>query len=160
MNTAPGLEFWWHLAVMLASEMLVIVLIAFAWQTVTASAVWRRTIWQTCALGFLTLLAVELSGGSRVVAGWRKSQQSPVQASALKAEHRTFSVTIGDWSQGSSASDATSIPVLKRTAHSWWPGILWLAGFALLIGRMLFVRIFFLLHGTRLGRSGVAGASP
>jgi hypothetical protein len=33
MNTAPGLEFWWHLAVMLASEMLVIVLIAFAWQT-------------------------------------------------------------------------------------------------------------------------------
>lgn len=145
METTPALDFWWRFAAMLALEASVIVLIAFALQSVIASAVWRRTIWQACALGVLTLLAVELSGGSRVFAGWMKGPQ--VTFTNMAPEDRGFSVTISEWPKAESRSP--SIPAPDRTSRSWWPGILWLAGSVMLIGRMLFVRFVFLLHGSR-----------
>src|SRR5262245_30315211 len=94
METAPALDLWWRFAAILALETSVIVLIAFVWQSAIASAAWRRTIWQACALGVLTLLALELSGGSRVLTGWLKLQRSSHQATA--PAQRTFSITISE----------------------------------------------------------------
>jgi beta-lactamase regulating signal transducer with metallopeptidase domain len=148
METAPGLDFWRRFAAMLALETSVIVLMAFALQTVVTSAVWRRTIWQGCALGVLTLLAVELSGGSRVFSGWMKTPQ--VTFANRAPEDRSFSVTVSEVLELPSARPSVLAP--DRTQHSWWPGMLWLAGSALLIGRMLVIRVFFLLH-TRCRRA-------
>jgi beta-lactamase regulating signal transducer with metallopeptidase domain len=153
MNPAPALECWWRFAAVFAVEVAMVVLIAGGLQMLIASAVWRRTIWQVCAVTVLALICVEASGGSRMVASLLASEPKPPTRAAPPP---SFAVSATEISESASEPDfvaanaGVAVDVAQKE-HCWWPGMLWLAGAALLSGRVLIIRFFFLLRA-RQGR--------
>jgi len=154
MDTTPALGFWWRFLALLAVEMSLIVVAAFACQCFTKSAMWRRAIWQAAVLGALVLLLCELTGASRVIRAMISSGRTGVPAVIAKKQP-SFLVTVTDSPMipGTSVSPNSSarIPTAARPGEtrSWWPGILWCAGFGVLLARILLVRSVFLLFGHR-----------
>jgi beta-lactamase regulating signal transducer with metallopeptidase domain len=149
MNTAPALEFWWRFAGLLSLQISIMVVIAFGLQAVMASATWRRTIWQACALAVLVLVCVEANGASRMVATILSRQTDRTRH---LTPPRAFSVSVMETLEsGADVALPPALPIrtVAPSKHAWWPGILWLAGSALLLGRMLFIRLLFLLRARR-----------
>jgi hypothetical protein len=148
METTPSLDFWAHFAAVVALEVCLVVAITFAAQHLVRSAAWRRAIWQTGATGILVLLMVELTGGGELASRWMPQREKALASRA--PEPGSFSVRIAE-----NASDALGIPgpivepSIERRASSWWPGIIWLVGSALLLGRIAFIRLVFLLGAKR-----------
>jgi beta-lactamase regulating signal transducer with metallopeptidase domain len=65
VNAQAFHEFWWPAFGVLAVESTVIIGVGALGARFVKSALWQRTIWQSCLAAVLALLAVELNGGAR-----------------------------------------------------------------------------------------------
>ena len=146
----PTITFWWRLFGLLAIEAALVAALAAVLARWIQSAVWRRTIWQAGALGLLVLAACESTGLNRGLAAWATAKPEP--RSSRRIVVRTFPPRIKpappiasndpDVAPGLKTTDATTANYNSRT---WWPGLIWLSGFGLMLGRNGFARFVLLL---------------
>ena len=134
----PSLAFWSSLLGLLATETaLVIAAAGLAARWLRAPQL-QRAVWQATLLGLALLWAAELTGARCQLAKLR-----PVKPVA-----RTLSVRLLDAPPVVPVSEPYSGEVLAAAPRAvsppqsvWWPGWLWLAGCALLTGRLLLARV-------------------
>lgn len=144
MNPTIELDFWLRLLGILALEIGLVVALAFVAQTLTQSAFWRRAIWQSCFVCLLLLVASEFSGAGRGIAVWFAGKpvvERKVSVRILSADESFVPAPIETEIPPPMEFSEKPAPVVRSV---WWPGILWLAGFALIVARILFARILFL----------------
>lgn len=179
MNAAPDLAFWWRFGATLGLELTLIVLAAFAMERFMRSAMWTRTIWHVCLLGVIAVTVLEVTGAAHAVVSWLaapKPQPSPTLALTCEAQPPSMFVPMDTPTPVGVPEPTLTLfappppppvvtllvppivmpepqPLLQPT-HSWWPGIMWFAGFGLLISRMILVRILFV--SARRGRKSLS----
>jgi len=153
MNTGPAFGMWLQLFGALAVEASLIFLVAFGLQQWARTGVWRRTIWQVALAGMGLVTVLELTGLSRAAIGWTapkpKSQQPlPLQETRknlpILSEPAIDFAPVGE--TVAPVQDATASPAsdrLDRVRFGWLPGILWLAGFGLVLGQAGLARLIF-----------------
>jgi beta-lactamase regulating signal transducer with metallopeptidase domain len=72
----------WSVFGLLAAEVALLVGIAGLIARRVTSAVWRRTVWQSCVLALLGLLVMEISGSARYIAGFAAGKGRAAHPSA------------------------------------------------------------------------------
>lgn len=156
---------WAEPLAVLAAGMLVAAGLATAVAGRRRSAAWGRTAWQAALLGALLLTGVELTGLGRGVAAWLRPARTARSRPAARPGTAPLSEPLGsrDDEGGMSPGPAgrrgaeapakgdgsISLPAVgDRAAPAeasaeacWWPGILWLAGTVVLLGRVAIVRL-------------------
>ncbi len=150
----PTTTFWWRLLMLLAIEAALVAAVAAVLTRWIKSAVWRRTIWQAGALGLLVLAACESTGLSRGFAAWATAK--PEARSSRRFVVQTFPANLNP-APPSASDDLEAAPELRpandstaiSTSRTWWPGLVWLIGFGLMVGRTGLARFVFLLASHR-----------
>jgi beta-lactamase regulating signal transducer with metallopeptidase domain len=151
MNPTLELDFWLRLLGILALEISLIVALAFTAQAFTQSAFWRRAIWQSCFVCLLLLVASEVSGAGRGIAVWFAGKpvvERKVSVRILPVDESFVPAPIETEIPPPIEFSEKPAPVVRSV---WWPGILWFAGLALIVARILFARILFLSLRWRKG---------
>ena len=127
-----------------------VLLIGAAWlENRVSSAAWRRALWQIVFLLLLIIPVAEMSGIGRGTASFLfgKERSKP-----------QFTVSISDnpvlIDTSATMTGEKAVPIVRITkpAAVWWPGVIWLAGAALILGRMAVSQI--LCAAMRLRRDG------
>jgi len=115
-----------------------------------SSAVWQRTIWQAVNVALGVLLLSEVSGVGPAVAGLAAVRHSTGVSGTRKLEvvvnapevRPAANEAVSDQPAG---GDQSTVSVTFNT--SWWPGLIWLIGAAVLVMRVALARIVFALLG-------------
>jgi len=167
MSVQSAFPFWLQLFASLALEMTIIFILAFVLQRASPISAWRRTIWQVAMLAAGLTAVLEGTGVSRAAIGWsavhfhqpeRWSRTSPVRPEerpAPQSETRVVRTVISATGvepvrhEGESSLSTHAVRQ-QQPRFTWWPGILWLAGCGLVIGRAGMARLMFaILRQTR-----------
>ncbi|MGA2541743.1 MAG: M56 family metallopeptidase [Verrucomicrobiota bacterium] len=146
----PDLQFWTRLLVHLAVEAACVVGVALLLDRLIRAAFWRRALWQSAAVCLLLLTASELSGFGRGLASFLFGHARPEQKFVLRTgpvaaapsplppppPPRSFSP----------AAVTVPSPVVKPeiVRPVWWPGLLWLGGGLVILGRVAAAQILFI----------------
>jgi beta-lactamase regulating signal transducer with metallopeptidase domain len=151
MDAAPTYDFWWRFAAVLAAEVAFVAAVALGLEKLSSSGAWRRAVWHVCLVGLAVLVAVETSGLNRIVAARLTASQHVSEAIFPSPE--TFSLAAPE------RLDALEEPiVLVATPEppavvspraSWWPAMLWLAGFGSVFLWSVFVSALFTVMSRR-----------
>ncbi len=168
---SPTLTVWLQLMGLLAVEVAVIIGIAAQLQRLTKSAIWRRTIWHSCALSLLLLAIFEFTGAARGVVMWigkKPASALPIPSRIAIANSRTSVRQVYPPLQGhaefqppSTQHEARNTQPAKlprpmtasESPSVLWFGLVWLAGTGVVIGRMLVSRT--VLEILRWRRKGI-----
>lgn len=142
----PDWMFWRHLLSILGIEICAVAALGFAAQRFIASAAVRRLVWQLTVVCLLLLPFSEWTGLGRGAANFLVGQK-PAAKSAVVSGSTTFNVA---------PIVLPLVPLPSPTSQRvvWWPGWLWLAGAALVLGRISLAQA--LLAGLRLTREKIA----
>jgi beta-lactamase regulating signal transducer with metallopeptidase domain len=149
----PDLHFWSQLLVRLAVEAACVVGIAWLLDRMIRPAFWRRALWQSAAVCLLLLTASELSGFGRGLAGYLFGHARPEPKFVLAANP----VAAAPMPPPAVASAAAPVftpaplplplpPVVKAVVPGpvWWPGLLWLGGAFVILGRVAVAQMLFI----------------
>ncbi len=146
----PTTTFWWRLFGLLAIEAALVVALAVVLARWIKSAVWRRTVWQAGALGLLVLAACESTGLSRGLAAWATAKTEARSSRRMVVGTLPPRIDSAPPIASNDPEAATELRIIQApTANSnprtWWPGLIWLIGFGLMLGRNGFARFVLLL---------------
>jgi beta-lactamase regulating signal transducer with metallopeptidase domain len=146
----PTTAFWWRLFGLLAIEAALVAALATVLARWIRSAVWRRTIWQAGVLGLLVLAAGESTGLNRGLAAWatakpeaRRSRRMVVRAFPPRIQAAP-PIASND-PDAASELKIINAPTAMPDSRTWWPGLIWLSGFGLMLGRSGLARFVLLL---------------
>ncbi len=157
MDSAPTYEFWWRFAAVLVFEVAALTLAVWALQKFSSSGAWRRTLWHICLIGLVALVVAETSGLGRIVVAQITAPARLSEATVQYSETFSFAVEPSSAVEGpitvSSLPDSTAA---VSPQQSWWPAILWLAGFAVLSLWAVFLRVLFAIASRRQRRPACA----
>src|SRR5260221_8441253 len=152
MNSEPTSIFWIQLFGALALETTVVALAAVAVQRFLASAVWRRTLWQTALLGLGLMAVLELTGVSRAAVGWGAGHLRLIRPTPLVVRIAPSNPAAPMQPAETPPTVALNVPfpapvssAEEKGPVAWWPGIVWLAGFGFVLGRAALSHLLFLL---------------
>jgi len=150
MDAVPTYDFWWRFAAILSAEVAAMAAAAWALEKFSSSGVWRRTVWHVCLIGLVALVAAETSGLGRIVAA-QFAAKAPLPEETLQYSE-TFSLAAEPSSAAEEpiiflTSPESSAAVVPR--QSWWPAILWVAGFAVVSLGAIFLRALFAIASRR-----------
>jgi len=170
MNTGLELTIWLHLFGTLALEASLIFLVAVGLQRRARTGVWRRTIWQVALVGVGLVTLLELTGLSRAAVCWTAPKAKLQRTLPLKETRNNFPIPSGPMIEIAPVRETVAPPVpvaafsiasdqLARVRSGWWPGIIWLAGFGVLIGRSGLARLIFSVCRRRRQRAADAALS-
>jgi len=154
--------FWAQWFAVLAVEATLVTVAAALIARRLKSANRQRAIWQGAALGLLMLATCEVTGVSRALAGLVKASTESRQT--VKVIVRTFSPTIR--TPAISEREEPINPQPKTASVEapgrsvWWPAVLWLTGFVVIVARTAFARVLFLLIGKRRQTASVEALLP
>src|SRR5688572_2097774 len=154
MDAAPSYEFWWRFAAILSAEVAAMAVAAWALEKVGSSGAWRRTVWHVCLIGLAALVAAETSGLGRIVAARFTPQAQPPEAPFQYSETFSFAAEPVDVPEEPIAiltSPGSSAAISPR--QSWWPAILWVTGFAVVILWPVGLRALFAIANRRRCRT-------
>jgi beta-lactamase regulating signal transducer with metallopeptidase domain len=140
----PDLHFWTQLLLRLAVEAACVVAIAWLLDRMIRPAFWRRALWQSAAVCLLLLTASELSGFGRGLAGYFFGHARPEPKFVLQAN-----LVAAAPLPPSTAPAFTPAPLplqppavkAKVAGPVWWPGLLWLGGALVILGRVAVAQI-------------------
>ena len=131
------LSWWGRLVGLLAAEALLVVSVAGLAARVLRSPQSQRTVWQAALLGIAILWVGECADARHHLARFLP----------LEDPIRRLSAHVLDSLPGESLNDgvpeeprAIPSPAALQAGPVWWPGELWLAGFALLMARLVLIR--------------------
>lgn len=135
------LSFWSRLLGSLALESAVVVGLVLVLERFVKNVFWRRTAWHLAIVMLLALTVSELSGLGRGVAVWLLgARREPVVETRLApaAISKAISVEI--------FPAVASVPVepVVKVSRNWWPGIIWIAGTAIVLARVAFAQALLL----------------
>ena len=145
----PDLHFWSQLLLRLAVEAACVVGIAWLLDRMIRPAFWRRAAWQSAAVCLLLLTASELSGFGRGLAGYLFGHARPEPKFVLAASP----VAVAPTPPPAAAPAFTPAPlplppppVVKAVVPGpvWWPGLLWLGGAFVILGRVAVAQLLFI----------------
>ncbi len=145
MNT-PTTTFWWHLLATLAVEIGGLAVLAVAAQRLVRSAFWRRAVWQMAIVCMVAATVSEWTGVGRALADYLAPRQPTMETPAVAIIDPAPS---GSFVAVPSVASPSPTPA-RRTRAVWWPGLIGLAGTALLLARTVLAQGF--LCALRLGR--------
>ncbi len=134
--------FWLALFRALAVEAGGVVLMALLLDRAIRSAFWRRSLWQATVVCLLLLTASELSGFGRGLAGFAARPRTGPRQEIRPAPMMVSEVSL--------PPVQNVIPRPRPVAPAvliWWPGLLWLAGFAVVSGRVAVAQFLFVVLG-------------
>lgn len=116
---------WIELVIVLAVGTALIVGLAFLAGRTVRSAIWRRTIWQSAALGVWALVAFELTGAGSVVVHLVATWIEPARAEVptLIVDHRVDPPedSVGNQNEQTQPLDGHSPPADTQPAITWEP---------------------------------------
>jgi Zn-dependent protease with chaperone function len=148
VTAIPTLAFWLEALLVLLIGGAVLVGLAAVPARWTASGVARRTLWQAATLGLAALFVTEVAGLGGGLAGFLHSSPATLQESEAgvtddrgPAEPTLLPPTVeanplpAPAPPGTSPAVGPTAPVVVESAV-WWPGVLWLAGTVLVLGRV------------------------
>ncbi len=151
MSAGPLLADWgaWLFRLALGSTALVVVAAAGAWwlrRAARLGAVPQRTVWRALWLAVALFAAIDMSGIGNIVIAWLRETSvtetqafvnlSPRGARALPALDSASREGFRRHRPEAKAELARAVDAAEQTAV-WWPGLLWLAGTGLLLGRVV-----------------------
>ena len=155
--TTPDLYFWTRLLVRLAVEAACVVGIALLMDRLIRPSFWRRALWQGAAVCLLLLTVSELSGFGRGLASYlfghaRQEQKvavwTPPVAAAPLASSSPSSSPLPAPPPRSFAPASISLPPPAVEAEIgrpvWWPGLIWLGGGLIILGRVAVAHLLFI----------------
>jgi len=145
MNTGPVLTIWLQLFGALALEVSLIFLVAVGLQRRARTGVWRRTVWQVALVGVGLVTLLELTGLSRAAIGWTVPKAKLRTPLPVQETRNSFPILSEPMIEIAPVQEAVAPPVAvsalppasgqwARVRSGWWPGIIWLTGFGLVIG--------------------------
>ncbi|MGA2556712.1 MAG: M56 family metallopeptidase [Verrucomicrobiota bacterium] len=154
--TTPDLYFWTRLLVRLAAEAACVVGIALLLDRLIRPSFWRRAVWQSAAVCLLLLTVSELSGFGRGLASYLFGHARPAE----KAAAWTRPVVAAPLPSSSSsplpahppprsfapASISLPPPAVEAGISQpvWWPGLIWLGGGLVILGRVAVAHLLFI----------------
>ncbi len=161
MSETLSLASWLGLVLMLALGSTAAVALAALLSCLARRAVWQRTIWRASLVSLAVLLMVELTGTANGISTWLGVGTRGSGLGTRKSEFSTrYSVLAA---RGPADKDfpplaGTDLSPLRGSAYefrvpgpeprvpmSWWPGLLWLLGTAIVGGRILVGRLLLLV---------------
>jgi beta-lactamase regulating signal transducer with metallopeptidase domain len=149
----PDLHFWSQLLLRLAVEAACVVGIAWLLDRMIRPAFWRRAAWQSAAVCLLLLTASELSGFGRGLAGYLFGHARPEPKFVLAANPVAAAPSPPPAAVLVAAPAFTPAPlplppppVAKAEVPGpvWWPGLLWLGGAFVILGRVAVAQVLFI----------------
>jgi beta-lactamase regulating signal transducer with metallopeptidase domain len=150
----PDLSFWKELFVRLAVEAACVVTVAWLMERLVRPVFWRRTLWQGAVVCLLLLTGSELSGFGRGVAAYffdpARPQPKPIVLTRPPEQPRVVLPSPLPLSPPPlSFAPAPIAPAFVAVAPEifrpvCWPGLLWLAGGLVVLGRALAAQILFI----------------
>jgi len=148
----PNLTFWSHLLATVGIEVCCLAALGLVVQRFFRSAVWQRAVWQATVICLLLLPASEWTGLGRGAAGFLFGHRRVVDHAPASG----FTVFKPGLADGPVAPELNSPAATARPAV-WWPAWVWLAGAAVVLGRMVAAQV--LLLTLRLRREKIATPS-
>jgi beta-lactamase regulating signal transducer with metallopeptidase domain len=158
--TPPGLPFWTQLLTRLAVEAACVVTTAWLLDQLVRPTFWRRALWQGAVVCLLLLTGSELSGFGRGMTSYffrhpRPEPKPIVLTHRVKISPAPFPPPSSSLPFSSSSSPPLSIMPVPISVPSeaaapeiiravWWPGLLWLAGGLIILGRVAAAQILFI----------------
>jgi beta-lactamase regulating signal transducer with metallopeptidase domain len=168
VNAYATLAAWREPFVVLAVGGALLVAVAAAWASQTASGAGRRAAWQGALLGLTILLLVELTGSAAGLTSWllnsvglppTTSEEAigPVLGKQAEAVERLPRPSAVNKTNEPDAEDVDADSASdEEPSMAWWPGALWLAGATLVMARACAARV--LLAWFRRHRRRIADA--
>jgi beta-lactamase regulating signal transducer with metallopeptidase domain len=154
MNLHPTWEAWGALAARLALASVSLMAIASLLHWRLKAPVWRRTVWRAVLLGMLILCGAEFVG----LSAWFLPQKGPISL-AVEPGPMTHASTLpglpgampapAPTAGAEATSSLTDVGMVHLPEPGWWPGVIWAAGFFVLLGRQAFSRIHFQIRVRR-----------
>lgn len=145
----PDLPFWTRLLLRLAVEAAGVVAAAWLLDRLIRPAYWRRALWQSAFICLLLLTGSELSGFGRGLASFLFGRARAEEKPALwtsPVERRSLPLPSPSLSIASSPISTPLAGVKPEIVRPvWWPGLLWLAGGLVILGRVAAAQILFIL---------------
>jgi beta-lactamase regulating signal transducer with metallopeptidase domain len=144
----PNFTFWSHLLATVGLEVCCLAALGFVAQRLFRPADWQRAAWQMTVICLLLLPASEWTGLGRGAAAILFGQKRVVEeapASGFKA--LKSGIAAGPMEVNFNRPPAATRPPV------WWPAWVWLAGTAIVLGRMAAAQV--LLLALRLGREKI-----
>jgi Zn-dependent protease with chaperone function len=118
-------------------------MLGFALQRHARSAMWRRTIWRITLIAVATLVICESAGLGHTFAGWARRQfvSAPESPRAVVAEPPIFLPVLPPIAFAPAREVAVLVvpqvaTPLSEDNSTWWPGLLWLCGIAIVLVRV------------------------
>lgn len=145
----PDLSFWLRLITRLAVEAASLVTVALFLERLIQPAYWRRALWQGTVICVLLLTASELSGLGRGLSSFLFVRDQPVTGTrVLAGPSENQRMPLGRAGRlDSGALVPVTLPALAVTPETvrlvWWPGLVWLAGVLLILGRVAGAQVLF-----------------
>ncbi|HEY3852800.1 MAG TPA: M56 family metallopeptidase [Verrucomicrobiae bacterium] len=126
----PNLTFWSNLLGTVGIEVCAVVALGIAAQTAFRRAYWKRAVWQITVLCLVLIFASEWTGAGRGAVLSLFGKKRVVQLIAPPTV-----------SPGAEIFTAKEIPTISAPLPApkkplWWPGLIWLAGTVIVLGRM------------------------
>ncbi len=140
----PNFTFWSHLLATVGLEVCCLAALGFVAQRLFRPADWQRAAWQMTVICLLLLPASEWTGLGRGAAGILLGQKRVVE----NAPASVFTAGKSDLAGGPVEVKLNRPPTATRPAV-WWPGWVWLAGTAIILGRMAAAQVLLLVMRLR-----------
>ena len=142
----PDLHFWTQLLLRLAVEAACVVGIAWLLDRIVRPAFWRRALWQSAAVCLLLLTASELSGFGRGLAICLFGHVRPESKFVVLADPVAAAPLPPSTAPASTPAPLPLAPpaVRAKVGPVWWPGLLWLGGALVILGRVAVAQILFI----------------
>jgi beta-lactamase regulating signal transducer with metallopeptidase domain len=148
----PNVTLWSHLLTTIGIEVCGVAALGFVAQLFFRSAVWQRAVWQMTVVCLLLLPASEWTGFGRGAAGFLFGQKQVVENIPTSG----FTVFKSVVASGPVTAKLQLSPAMPHRAL-WWPAWVWLAGAAIVLGRMAAAQV--LLLALRLRRKKITSQS-
>ena len=114
-------------------------------------AAWPRAVWQACLAGMLLLAGCELTGAGRGLWHWAAAREPARAERKVIVRPGLPDVNLAAAMPASAAGESERHPAAAARERKpvWWPGLIWLAGFAVLVVRGGAARVLFLFRWKR-----------
>jgi hypothetical protein len=156
VSAAPDLGLWLHALVVLALGGAVVVAPAALLGRAARTAAGRRLAWQAAVLGLGGLLLSELTGLAAGAGDWlsrpavgEERPGSVGQASSLPGGEAGWKPAPRTEPAAAGTDRAEAPPGPDVDPAVWWPGLVWLAGAALVAGRAALAHLLLLVFRRR-----------
>lgn len=146
----PDAIAWLRFFGVLGLEIFLVAAMACAISPLLKTSWRRRGLWQIALICGLFLVLADVTGFGRGMAAWIVGKP-PVekQFSVRIVPEEQLDPLLPSPVEEVSLVVAPAISTAPTANGSWWPGIVWLAGFLAVMGRMLYARVLLLLLSWR-----------